>query len=159
MMLKIKLQVSGDGKSKGWSYPVDMSQCRGLRYAHDYSFVLCEGPDSYLSVPGVSLASPTDEEALLAPEDLLEKRQTAARTECERRIVAVASVSDQMNLSAAAAAGFMTPEQMTAYQAGVLWINDCRNTWRRLAAEGGDINADENWPVPADEIKALADAF
>ena len=86
----------------------------------------------------------------------MEKRHLLARAECARRIVQVADITAQLNMSADAASGVLSTEKAAIYQEGVLWIKECRQTWPRLADSSADIYADENWPTPSAAVIALA---
>ena len=71
------------------------------------------------------------------------------KAECRDRIFAVVSATAQMNLTAAAAAGGLSDEQMQTYRAGLNWIA----AMRAASAGGGD------WPnVPAGVVE-LANQF
>lgn len=71
----------------------------------------------------------------------------AAKAECRRRIFEVVDQTAQMNLSAAAAAGVLTDEQLATYREGLRWIHSMR------AAQ-----ADQNWPdVPAGVAELAAE--
>lgn len=93
------------------------------------------------------------------PEAKAVLRLEQARTECERRIYAVADLHAQMNMSAAAGAGLLTEDQMNAWKSGLLWVSQMRATWEPLAAGIADIHADANWPECPAAAAALADGF
>lgn len=88
-----------------------------------------------------------------------EERVSLARRECQRRIYAVADLHAQMNMSAVAGAGLMTTDQMDAWKAGLLWIEQMRANWEPLAAGTDDITDDANWPTCPVAAAALADGF
>lgn len=93
-----------------------------------------------------------------AEEDLA-RAMAAGKAECRRRILAVADETAQINLAAAAAADQLTPEQRSAYVAGLSWIMQMRAAWPALAQTGADLADDANWPpVPAGAAD-LAGAF
>ncbi len=88
----------------------------------------------------------------------LARAMARAKTECRRRILAVANETAQINLAAAAAADQLTPEQRTAYVAGLDWIMQMRAAWPALAATGADLTDDANWPaVPAGAAELAGD--
>lgn len=82
-----------------------------------------------------------------------------AKAECRRRILAVVNETAQINLAAAAAAGQLTPEQHSAYVAGLDWIMQMRLAWPALAASGADLADDANWPAVPAGTAALAGDF
>lgn len=93
-----------------------------------------------------------------AEQDLALSMQEA-KAECRRRILAVVNETAQINLAAAAAADQLTPEQRTAYVAGLDWIMQMRAAWPALAASGADLTDDANWPVVPAGAAELAGAF
>lgn len=82
-----------------------------------------------------------------------------AKAECRRRILAVVNETAQINLAAAVAADQLTPEQRTAYVAGLDWIMQMRAAWPGLVESGADLSDDTNWPAVPAGAAALASAF
>jgi hypothetical protein len=88
------------------------------------------------------------------------ERADAARAECRRRILAVASEHTQMNMTGAQAAGLFTAPQAAAYAASVQWVAAMRAAWPAIAADAdADIADDAEWPECPAEVLALAAAF
>jgi hypothetical protein len=86
----------------------------------------------------------------------LELRLEAGRAECARRILAVARETTQMNLSAAAAAGFLNEADLGAYRQGLIWIAKMRAEWRVLVEAGADLSDDRHWPEAPAAVRDLA---
>jgi quinolinate synthase len=83
----------------------------------------------------------------------------AGKAECARRIMSVADLVTQTNLTANYAAGNLTTEQEAVYMAGLQWIRDMQAAWPALVTAGSDLSDDANWPaVPAGAVE-LAEAF
>ncbi|MBD3764470.1 MAG: hypothetical protein IE927_06960, partial [Rhodobacterales bacterium] len=74
----------------------------------------------------------------------------AQKAECRARILAVVDETAQLNLTAAAAAGFLSAEDMATYLAGVAWIAAMRAAWPTVPAA---------WPAPPAGLTALAARF
>lgn len=93
-------------------------------------------------------------------QQITDRRLEQAKAECRNRIFAVADEIAQVNLAAAAAGGLLTPEQMTVYRSGLVWIHQMRANCAALAGDhGSDIPSDASWPdIPAGVAK-LAAAF
>ena len=87
------------------------------------------------------------------------RRREAARMECRRRIMAVANETTQINVTAAASAGLLTADQMTAWRAALGWVAAMRANWRTLAQSGADLSEDANWPALPAGVAELAAAF
>jgi|GEM_PF-2994469 len=84
----------------------------------------------------------------------------AIKAECRRRILAVVNETAQINLAAAAAGDSLSPADLVTYKAGLDWIAAMRTKCRDLIVAGDDTyKADDHWPVPSQEIIALAAAF
>lgn len=75
----------------------------------------------------------------------------AVKTECGRRIYAVASDNAQKNMLATIVAGGMSDADKTTFGAGVIWIADMQAACRDLIASSDpDFTDDAKWPdVPA----------
>ena len=82
------------------------------------------------------------------------------KAECGRRIYAVASLATQANMTAARAAGLLTPDQDAAFLAGLQWIGAMRAACAGLIASGAsDYNDNVHWPACPADVVALANAF
>lgn len=76
------------------------------------------------------------------------------------RITAIASLSTQINMSAAAAGGLFDEAQMAAYQAGLAWVAATREKGKEIIRKNvEDYDNDEHWPVPPENAVALAELF
>lgn len=73
------------------------------------------------------------------------------KSECERRILVVASRNTQMNLTAAASVGAMDAPSVTTYASAVAWVADMRARCAELiAASDLQYTQDAKWPpLPA----------
>ena len=90
----------------------------------------------------------------------LKSRLDKGKTECAKRINTVVDLSAQLNLSAAAAAGLLSSEQLAAYKSGIGWIKATRDVWPTLAADASkDLEDDSEWPTPSDSIVSLGLSF
>lgn len=89
----------------------------------------------------------------------LEERQTMAKAECARRILAVADQTAQLNLAAAAAGGALDPIQLATYQSGVAWIAAMRSQWLIIADNALDPKDNANWPSVPAGVAELGAAF
>lgn len=70
------------------------------------------------------------------------------KSECQRRICAVASDKAQMNMTAAAAAGRFSKKETTTYSAALDWVDAMRSACRALiAAADADYADDSKWPA------------
>lgn len=83
----------------------------------------------------------------------------AGKSECARRIMSVADLVTQTNLTANYAAGNLTTEQEAVYMAGVQWIRDMQAEWPALVTAGADLSDDANWPAVPAGAAELAEAF
>lgn len=82
------------------------------------------------------------------------------KSECSRRIHAVAAQHTQMNLTGAAAAGALDAAQMAAYAEAVTWIAGMRAACAVLATDrAADFLDDSAWPSAPADVVALAAAF
>jgi RES domain-containing protein len=84
--------------------------------------------------------------------EVAEARQAHRKQECRDRIHEVIDATAQINLAAAAAAGVLTPEQMSVYRLGLNWIHAMREAC-------GDDRSDDNWPPLPAEVAKLARQF
>lgn len=94
--------------------------------------------------------------------DKIEQAELDAKIkgEVSRRILLYASLSTQMNLTAAAAAELLTPAQKSAYRSGLQWIADMRRTGQELTAKRiADFEADKHWPIISPQAVELAQAY
>lgn len=81
----------------------------------------------------------------------------AIKAECARRIYAVVSDNTQKNMMSNAIAGNFTADDVSAWRAGVAWINAMRAVWPALAAAGDETYRDDaHWPPCPAEAMALA---
>lgn len=93
-------------------------------------------------------------------EEIIAQRLTQASEECRKRILAVVDETAQANMTAFAATGLFTPEQLQIYKDGLMWIGAMRGTWRDLANDRRkSIDADQNWPSPPPGLIDLAQKF
>lgn len=84
----------------------------------------------------------------------------SVKLEVSNRIFAHASRNTQMNMTGAATAGLLTPDQMDAYKEGLLWVSSIRSKGAELIASGTeDYSDDKHWPEPSAAAVALANAF
>ena len=83
-------------------------------------------------------------------------QQAVARAECRRRLLAIASESTQINMAAAAAAGLLPKDQMTAYRAWVKWVAGMRAQAATMADKALD---PADWPECPPEALALVRTF
>ena len=84
----------------------------------------------------------------------------AVSAECKARILAVASTNCQINMAAARAAGILTPDQDTAFTAGLAWINAMRGACAALTtASDPTFTLDSHWPACPAAVVALAASF
>ncbi len=82
------------------------------------------------------------------------------KAECGRRIYAVASLATQTNMTAARAAGLLTPDQDAAFLAGLQWIGAMRAACANMITScESDHQSDAHWPACPVEFVALANAF
>jgi hypothetical protein len=103
------------------------------------------------------------QEMLSPPADVLAAqaaaaRSSAAREECRRRILAVVPETAQVNLTAAAAAGLLSPADLATFKAGLGWIAAMRAAWGAVAEGGQPVDA-ADWPVAPAEVVALGARF
>lgn len=107
--------------------------------------------------------TPEDYEALFPDkpdEEIIAERLQKASEECRKRIFAVVNDTAQKNMTAFAAAGLFTPEQMQVYKSGLMWVAQMRGTWRDLANDRRkNIEADSNWPSPPPDLIELSKQF
>lgn len=91
---------------------------------------------------------------------LAEQLQPLVKEETRQRIYAVASQTTQTNLTAARAAGRLSGSDVTAYTAGLDWIDAMRAKCAELVA-AGDTNYtdDAKWPACPASVIALAARF
>ena len=75
------------------------------------------------------------------------------------KIFAHASQNTQMNMSAAAAAGVLTDEQLVAFREGLQWIAQIRAKGVDVVKEKQLDFATHDWPEPSTPAQQLADAF
>lgn len=85
-------------------------------------------------------------------------RSLAAREECRRRILAVVPETAQVNLTAAAAADLLSPEDLATFKAGLGWIAAMRAAWPGIAAAGQPVGT-ADWPTAPAAVAALAARF
>lgn len=78
----------------------------------------------------------------------------AAKLECRNRILMVLDETAQLNLTAAAAAGVLSAEELNVYRAGLQWIAGMREAWLGVAENGA-----RGWPEAPSGLKELAAAF
>ena len=73
------------------------------------------------------------------------------KEECGKRIFAIADANTQMNLSAAAATGLLSAEDMDTFKAALGWVAAMRaNVATLVGADDEDFADDAKWPtVPA----------
>lgn len=82
------------------------------------------------------------------------------RGEVARRILTRASANTQMNMTGAAAAGFLSEDEMEAYKQGLIWVSQMRAKGAELVSNNvDDYFADSHWPVPSDAAVELAGKF
>ena len=123
---------------------------------------------------GYSEATPVELLGRGVPQSAIDGAMAAIRlgqikSECRRRIYAVASAETQMNMaSAAAVIGAKTvssrtdPEKaaLLAFEASLGWVQAMRGAIAPLAADGNaDYQADAAWPACPPEVVALAGAY
>ncbi len=91
---------------------------------------------------------------------LAAQHSDAVKTECRRRIFAVADEMAQINLAAAAAAGTLDDTQMQVYRQGLAWVSEMRAACQGLATDPQrNPGADGEWPPLPDGLAALAGQF
>lgn len=101
------------------------------------------------------IISPADKAAVAT-----QARIALVKAECGTRIYAVADQIAQMNMTAAASAGSMTPAQMVTWQAALQWVGTMRATCLPLIADAEtDYTVDAAWPVVPDGVAELAAQF
>lgn len=84
----------------------------------------------------------------------------AVKSECGRRIYAVASDNAQKNMTANFTAGFMSAEDQLAYKAGVEWITNMQAVCHGLIiSQEPDFMANAAWPICPAEVIALAQRY
>lgn len=88
-----------------------------------------------------------------------DQRGQAAKAECRRRILAVASETAQMNMAASAAAGLMSDDDVEAFRDWCTWRSAMINRARSLAGGDAPIEDDGTWPVIPKNAAALAAYF
>lgn len=88
-----------------------------------------------------------------------EAAQIAGKTECARRILAVADLVTQTNLSANHSAGLLSEADAAVYVAGVQWIRDMQAAWPVLVEAGADLSDDANWPTVPEGAIELAGRY
>lgn len=82
------------------------------------------------------------------------------KTECGRRIYAVASDNAQKNMLATIVAGGMSDADKTTFGAGVIWIADMQVACRDLIASADpDFADDTKWPTVPAGVTELAARF
>ena len=82
------------------------------------------------------------------------------KTECSRRIFAIANSNAQMNMASFAAAGLFSASQMTAYTSGLQWVAAMRAKCAALiAAADPAFTNDASWPQCPQAAAALAAQF
>lgn len=82
-----------------------------------------------------------------------------AKAECSRRIYAVVPIHTQMNFAHALAAGLLSGQDLTDYQAGFAWINSMRAAWKTMEADGDDPFDDASWPAVPAALPALVSRY
>lgn len=104
--------------------------------------------------------SQIDFSKLMSAEAIRQKQQharaAAIKATCRARILAVVDQTRQMNLTAAAAAGLMEPDQHRAWLAALGWIELMRQTCAQYIrqAQVDDVEALE-WPQVPGEISQI----
>lgn len=84
----------------------------------------------------------------------------AVKTECGRRIYAVASDSAQKNMLANVAAGKMSASDKRLFNSGVEWIASMQEVCRSLAtARDVTFAKDSHWPEPPPGVADLASRY
>ena len=96
-------------------------------------------------------------EAELAEES--EAAKIAGKSECARRILAVADLVTQTNLLANHSAGLLSEADAAIYVAGVQWIRDMQAAWPALVEAGADLSDDANWPAVPEGAIELAERY
>jgi hypothetical protein len=82
------------------------------------------------------------------------------KTECGRRIFATASQNAQMNMTAAAAAGRFSSEDVATYAAALDWVDQMRTRCAELiAAADAEFATEAKWPAVPAGVSALAARF
>lgn len=82
------------------------------------------------------------------------------KSECARRIFAVASANTQLNMAAAHAAGLLSAPQAVAFADGLAWIASMRATSKSLiATHDTSYASDEHWPTVPSNVADLAAEF
>jgi hypothetical protein len=90
-------------------------------------------------------------------EQITMQRVAQVKTECKRRIFAVADEIAQINLAAAAGAGLFTPGEILIYRKGLQWVENMRENCVPLAYDHeAEITADASWPAVPDGVAELA---
>jgi hypothetical protein len=84
-----------------------------------------------------------------------DERVSAARTACKQRITAHCSNTDQINLSAAAAAGLLENDDIDLYRRFLSWTAQMRAAWGPLAEGEQDLSQDRYWPDLSPEVAAF----
>ena len=141
-----------------------------MKYLVEALDELCAGAvwqyaDGKLTILEGDIEKPTDKqirakEAEIAAAKEREAMLAGIRSEVGRRINAHASLPTQLNLSAAAGGGILNEEQMAAYKAGLVWIDQIRQTGKALL-EAADPNYldDDKWPEVPEAAAKLAALF
>lgn len=85
---------------------------------------------------------------------------SAIKTECGRRIYAVADEVAQRNMSAVCGAGLMDADTLATYRAGLLWVGAMRAACRDLIANASmEYLDDAAWPAVPEGVAELADKY
>lgn len=86
----------------------------------------------------------------------LAKRHAKAKAECARRIIEVADIVTQNNLSVASQLNKLSGEEQAIFSAGYDWIRSMQAAWPGLAVQSADISDDTNWPAVPPGVAELA---